>query len=153
MAVTTNKNYVSPIGFNFLIDREKYGNLEYFCTGVNVPGISLAEAPLPYKGSNVAFTGDRINFEDLTIKFNVTENFENYIELFDWMHNLINTGEPFVSDARLSVLTSHNNVGKTIKFLDIFPTNLDTLEFSAKETEIQYLEATATFKYTYFEFE
>ena len=44
-------------------------------------------------------------------------------------------------------------MGKAIKFLDIFPTNLDTLEFSAKETEIQYLEATATFKYTYFEFE
>ena len=153
MAVTINKNYVSPIGFNFLINRDKYANLEYFCTGVNVPGLSLTEAASPYKGSNIAFTGERINFEELTIRFNVSENFENYIELFDWMHNIINTGESFTADATLSILTSHSNVGKSIRFIDIFPTSLDTLEFNAKETEIQYIEASANFKFTYFEFE
>jgi len=149
--LTTNKNFLSPTGFQFVIDRSKYPNLEYFCTSVSIPDISLSEAPTPYKGTNFAMTGDRITFGDLTIQFNVTEGMENYVETFQWMSDIVTKGEDNKADATLIILSSHLNATKEIKFNDVFPVSLDALEFNTQLTEIEYLQASVTFKYTYFE--
>jgi len=149
--LTSNKNFLSPTGFQFVIDRTKYPNLEYFCTSVTLPSIDLSEAPTPYRGINFAMTGDRMNFGDLTLNFNITENMENYIETFNWMNDIINKGEEFKSDATLIILSSHLNKTKEIKFVDCFPVALDPLEFNTQVSEIEYLQSQVTFKYTYFE--
>jgi len=151
-SVTTNKNFLSPVGFQFKVDSTKYPNLEYFCTSANLPGITLSESPVPYRGAAVGLSGDRVTFEDLTVTFNVTENMENYIETFDWMHSLLEGTSEDVSDATLLILTSHNNVSKEIKFADVFPTGLSSLEFNVNNSDIEYLTAQVTFKYSYFEF-
>ena len=116
--VTANKNFLSPVGFTFKIDQTNFANLEYFCTQVTFPGISLAEVQVPYRGVNLAQTGDRMVFDDLAIRFNINENMENYLELFNWMHNIINKGdaEAYKYDASLLIMSSHNNMVKTIKF-------------------------------------
>lgn len=149
--LTTNQNFLSPVGFKFIIDNTLYPNLEYFCTGVTLPSLTLSEAPTPYRGVNFGVTGDRLTFDDLTIRFNVTENMENYIETFEWIQNIVNGGEDYKSDAILSVLSSHNNVTKQIKFIDIFPISLSAVEFSTQQTDIEYVQADVTFKYSYFE--
>jgi len=151
MALTTNKNFLSPTGFQFKVDEANFPNVGYFCTAVTLPDISLADAPLPYKGSNIAFTGDRLTFSDLAIRFNVTEDMDNYVEMFNWMHDIVNKGEKYKFDATLSILSSHNNVTKEITFKDCFPTSLSAMEFSTQQTDLEYLQADATFKYTYFE--
>ena len=153
MSLTTNKNFLSPTGFQFRVDAASFPNIEYFCTAVTLPGITLSESTVPYRGVNVAMTGDRINFYELAIRFNVTEDMDNYIEMFNWMHNIINdkNGESYKFDATLSILTSHNNVSKEIVFRDCFPTNLSALEFSTQQTDVEYLQADASFKYTYYE--
>ena len=148
---TSNKNFLSPTGFQFKIDSTQYSNVEYFCTSATLPDLTLSEAAVPYKGSNLAMTGDRIAFGDLAIRFNITEDMENYIEMFNWMHNIIQKGESFKSDATLSILSSHNNVTKEVTFRDCFPTSLAAVEFSTQQTDIEYLQADVTFKYTYFE--
>jgi len=61
--------------------------------------------------------------------------------------------EDLKEDATLMVFTSHNNVNKTIRFKDIFPTGIGSLEFSSTATEINYLSTEITFSYTNFEFE
>jgi hypothetical protein len=70
--------------------------------------------------------------------------------MFNWMHRLVSNPED-TSDATLSILSSHNNVTKEIIFKDCFPTNLSSVEFSTQQTEIEYLQADATLKYTTFE--
>ena len=153
MSVTTNKNFLSPVGFQLKIDYNKYPNLEYFCTAAGLPGISMTEAPVPYRGANIGFVGDRINFDDLTVRFNVTENMENYIETYNWMHEIVN-GEvemsEMLSDATLVILNSHNNKTKEIQFKDIFPTALSGLDFDTT-SDIEYFTAEVTFKYSYYE--
>lgn len=153
MALTTNKNFLSPVGFQFKVDAAEFPNVEYFCTAVTLPGIALTEASVPYRGVNIAMTGDRLNFDDLAIRFNVTEDMDNYIEMFNWMHKIINDpkAESLKYDATLSILTSHNNVSKEIKFAGCFPTSLSALEFSTQQTDVEYLQADVTFKYTYYE--
>jgi len=154
MAVTSNKNFLSPVGFQLKIDSSKYPNLEYFCTSTSLPGISMSEAATPYKGANIGFVGDRIQFDDLTVRFNVTENMENYIETFDWIHAIVN-GEKHIStlqsNATLVILNSHNNKTKEVRYKDIFPTSLTGLEFDVNQGDIEYLTAEVTFKYSYYE--
>lgn len=152
--LTANKNFLSPVGFTFKIDQINFANLEYFCTQVTFPGISLSEVQLPYRGVNLAQTGDRMVFDDLAIRFNITENMENYLELFNWMHNIINNknAEDYKYDASLLIMSSHNNMTKTVKFQEIFPTNLSTVEFNSQSTDIEYLQADVSFRYTLFEF-
>ena len=149
--LTTNKNFLSPIGFQFSIDRTDFPNLEYFCSGVNLPALTLPESAVGYKGASVAFHGDRLDFSDLTITFGVTEDMENYKEIFDWMHRIIVNPADQAKQATLSVLNSHNNVTKEFLFKDVFPVALDGLEFDSKQGEVTYLTATCTFGYTSFE--
>ena len=40
-----------------------------------------------------------------------------------------------------------------IKFQDVFPTSLTSVEFNSQTSDIEYLQADVTFKYTLFEFE
>lgn len=154
MPLTTNKNFLSPVGFSFKINSTEYPNLEYFCTAVTLPGLSLGEAAQPYRGTSLAFTGDRIEFDDLSIRFNITENMENYIETFEWMHSLIQSSnaEDLKVDATLLVLSSHNNVTKEIKFSGVFPNGLSAVEFNSQNSDIEYLQAELSLKYTSFEF-
>jgi len=149
---TLNKNFLSPIGFQFSIDRTKYANIEYFCTAISLPDISLPESPQPYRGVNLAFEGDRLQFGDLSITFNVTEDMENYIETFDWMHRCISEKEDQKEDAELIILNSHNNTTKRVKIKDVFPIALSELAFDVKTTEVEYLQATVTFAYSTYEF-
>ena len=152
--LTANKNFLSPVGFTFKIDQTNFANLEYFCTQVTFPGISLAEVQVPYRGVNLAQTGDRMVFDDLAIRFNITENMENYLELFNWMHNIINKkdAEDYKYDASLLIMSSHNNMVKTVKFQEIFPTALSTVEFNSQSLDVEYLQADVSFRYTLFEF-
>ena len=153
-SLTTNKNFLSPVGFQFKISSNNYPNLEYFATACTLPGFNLDSVASPYRGVNLALTGDRINFDELGLRINVTENFENYIETFNWMHNIINNNgadEDYKADATLLVLTSHNNVSKEIKFNGIFPTALSALEFDTQLESVDYLQADVQFSYTNFE--
>ena len=149
---TSNKNFLSPVGFQFSIDKDKFSNVEYFCTAVSLPDMTIPESPEPHRGANVAFAGDRLDFGDLTITFNVTENMENYLEMYDWMHRVVNEKEDQSEDAELLVLNSHSNVVKKIHFSNVFPIALSELAFNTQEAEVEYLQCTATFAYTSFEF-
>lgn len=152
MPVTSNKNFLSPVGFQLKIDYQKHPNLEYFCTSAGLPGITMTEASVPFKGANIGFIGDRITFDDFTIRFNVTEDMENYLETFNWMNDIVNGVDinNVQSDATLIILNSHNNKSREIQFKDVFPTSLSGLEFDTT-SGIEYLTAEVTFKYTYFE--
>lgn len=149
--LTTNKNFLSPVGFQFTIDRQKFANIEYFCTGVNLPSLTLGSIELPYRGVALSEAGNRLEFGDLSLTFNVTENLENYIETYDWMHNFVNAKGDYKEDATLLILNSHNNVSKEVRFFGIFPTSLDALEFDTT-AGVEYLKATVTFEYTSYEF-
>ena len=57
------------------------------------------------------------------------------------------------SDAALQILNSNYQVIQTIKFRECFPTSLSTLQFDTVASDVQYLSAVATFKYTVYNIE
>ena len=52
------------------------------------------------------------------------------------------------SDGSLYILNSNYNTNTIVKFKDLFPISLSSLEFDSTKTDIQYFTAEVTFKYT-----
>ena len=78
---------------------------------------------------------------------------ENYIETFQWIHNIAqnNNPESFKEDATLLILNSHNNVTKEIKFNGIYPINMAAVEFDSQAESVEFVQMDITFGYTNFE--
>jgi len=149
--LTKNYNFLSPTGFKLVINRDTLGNLEYFVTSVSLPSLTqgdVATNSLQYKGY---LHGD-LTFEDLTVRIAIDEDMKVYNELYDWLFNQREKSEPVTYDATLIILTSHNNVNKSIKFKSVFPTSVSSLEFSTQASDIEYLQADVSFRYDEFEF-
>jgi hypothetical protein len=55
------------------------------------------------------------------------------------------------SDSVLTILTNKNNPVVECRFRDVFPTSLSGLTYSQNQTDVEYLTAAVTFKYTIYE--
>ena len=54
-------------------------------------------------------------------------------------------------DGTLRILNSNYREIATVKFTDLFPVSLTSLDFDATNTDIQYLTAEVSFKYTLYD--
>ena len=156
-----NYNLLSPISFKFHI--RKVPTVSYFCQTVNIPGLSLGEVVRPTPFVDYPMPGDKVTYDDLSVAFLVDEDMSNYIELMVWMKNLGNTQDPTkqyatlvasddkTSDCSLTILTNNMNANKDIVFFDCWPTSLSELSMETVATEVEPLQATATFKFRDFE--
>lgn len=83
----TAQDYASPTQFKFNI--LKLPKVEYFCTAVNIPGISLGgniTQATPLK--DIPLPGDKLTYEPLNMTFIVDENLENFQEIHGWLVGL-----------------------------------------------------------------
>jgi hypothetical protein len=83
----TKLDYADPTKFKFNII--KLPKVEYFCTAVNLPGVSLADnytQPTPFR--DIPLPGEKLSYENLVMTFLVDENLENYQEIHGWLRGL-----------------------------------------------------------------
>ena len=82
----TKLDYASPTQFKFNII--KLPKVEYFCTAVNIPGISInyVEQQTPLK--DIPHPGEKLKYADLQMSFIVDENLENFQEIHGWLYGL-----------------------------------------------------------------
>ena len=83
----TKLDYASPTQFKFSI--LKLPKVEYFCTQVNLPGISISDnytQPTPFR--DIPLPGEKLRYEPLSMTFLVDENLENYQEIHGWLRGL-----------------------------------------------------------------
>ena len=163
-----NRNFLSPVGFKFTLNRSP--KVAFFSNSANIPGLTLGIANQPSYLKDIDTPGDKITFNDLTIRFLVDENLENYMEIQNWIRGLgyaeslndiynLQKEQTFVdtsdskmmnifSDATLHILTSNSRPNFKLKFRDVWPYQISDLQFDATDTDVEYLTAEATFKYT-----
>jgi len=82
----TKQDYASPTQFKFGII--KLPKVEYFCTAVNIPGITLGSFNQPTPLKAIPQPGDQLTYENLSMTFLVDENLENYQEIHSWLVGL-----------------------------------------------------------------
>ena len=124
----TKLDYASPTQFKFSI--LKLPKVEYFCTSVNIPGISLGDATQATSLKNIPIPGDKLTYEPLQMTFLVDENLENFQEIHGW---LVGLGFPRDHIEFRNLLTSGS---------DRFPTRNST-NVSSEAGKVKYAAADA----------
>jgi len=162
-----NRNFLSGIGFKFNL--AKYPKVDFFCNTARIPEVTLATSTQPSYLKDIDIPGEKLTYGDLTIQFLVDENMENYRIVHEWITGLgfPETTQQFKSlttddtgirdmkeqfaDGTLRILNSNFREVAKVKFLDLFPVSLSSLDFDATQTDVNYFTAQATFKYTVYQ--
>ena len=82
----TKFDYASPTQFKFQL--LKLPKVEYFCTSVNIPGVTLSNVDIATPLKAIPTPGTILNYADLEMSFLVDENLENYREIHGWLTGL-----------------------------------------------------------------
>lgn len=154
--LTTNKNYLQPTSFKLVIDRRNYPNIEYFATAISHPSVSATAAELPRSRVNVPFSADKLTFSELDVNILLDENMTAYTEMYEWIkrlveHTHLDEDNPQEADITLSILSSHNNSNKQIRYIDCIPTSIGNINFQSTVTDVEYISVPITFRFSYFE--
>ena len=169
-----NRNYMSPVGFKLILT--KTPKVDFLCQSANIPQISMGTAIQPSYLKDIPVPGDKVLYDDLTVRFLVDEKMENYLAIYKWITGLgypenlgqynqlkkddirtdasaTDDADPRYfefSDATLQVLNSNYRPSVLVNFKDAFPTSLSTLDFDVTTRDYNYFTAEVSFKYTIF---
>ena len=167
-----NRNYLSPLGFKLIIS--KIPKVDFLCQAANIPSISMGTAVQPTYLKDLPVPGDKPVYDDLTVRFIIDENMENYLSLNKWITGLgypesikqyqqladvgpdletrDNTNPRWFefSDATLQILSSNYQPNIGVNFKGCFPISVSTLEFDSSQRDYSYFTCEATFKYDYY---
>jgi hypothetical protein len=167
-----NRNYLQTA--NFRLTFNALPRVSFYCNECTIPGLEVPPAmqsampnPIPQPGTNVVF-------EDFIIDFFVDEDMRNYFELLYWLislgfpdslsqiydfqcfrgnnSSLENHSIDLFGDASLLILNSNYNVNYSVKFKEIFPYKISSLNLNTKLETTEPITVTAYFKYMLFDF-
>ena len=163
----SNRNFLSGVGFKFNL--AKFPKVDFFSNSARIPELNLELARQASYLKNIDIPGERLTYGDFTLRFLVDENMENYISVYNWLKGLgfpestqefrdlttdkdgIRDPKEAFCDGTLRILNSNYREVAKVKFKDLFPTSLTSLDFDATNTDVQFFTAEATFKYTIYE--
>lgn len=169
-----NTNFIQPT--KYLLTFDRIGYAQYFCQDVNIPGVTMPQAPMSSPLHNYTIAGLNIKYDELRMTFIVDEQAQAWQGLYNWFL-AISSPESFeernlfqekqnqykpqsttkfglrsYSDATLTIMSNLNNPIMRVMFHYAFPTSLSSIEFSTRQSADEIITATATFAYEFFEF-
>lgn len=169
----SNRNFLSPVGFLFTL--AKYPKVSFFCNAATIPEISYPSLEQPSYLKQIPVPATKLTYTPLNLRFLVDEDMTNYTLIHNW---LIGVGFPksaeqfakfseagpneperqgkvdirkHFSDGTLTILNSNYNPAVKVKFVDLHPIGLSSVEFDATADDIKYFTASVTFDYTLYE--
>ena len=163
----TNRNFLSPIGFLFLLDKAK--KVSFLCQKAEIPTVELGQVEIPTRGLVPIPVEGNMRYSEFSMEFIVDEDLRNYMQIHNWMRALGTPQEfkerrvwidkyadspsedPRFSDATLQVLNNNNIANFDVVFKDMFPVSLSSLPFDVTGGDNDYFTATTTFRYTLYE--
>jgi len=156
-----NKNFLNPLNFQFSLKRAPHVN--FFIQKISLPSITVPEIEMPTMFNYIPEPGNKLTYGELNITFKVDEDFANYLEIHNWIRALTSpenysgyanlvankeyTGSGKHSDISLIVLNAIKNPNFEVVFRNAYPSSISGVEFDTTMEDVQYLTATASFKY------
>ena len=159
-----NRNFLAPVGFKFTL--AKYPKVTFFSNSARIPELSLGTATQPSYLKDIDIPGEKLTYGDLVIRFLIDENMQNYMAMHNWLKGIgfpetpqqfkdqttnadgVRDEKEVFSDGSLHILNSNFKDVAIVRFNDLFPVGLTSLEFDATETDINYFTAEAVMRYT-----
>lgn len=167
--LSQNHNLLQPTKYRLVLAR--LPNVVYWCQETELPGINLPDTAIQVSPFVTRYTpGDKLEYEPLSLSFQVDELLQNWLEIHNWMRAL---GKPTdyaerrslaiqggikgtrtnldYSDATIVVLSAKNNPTYEIQYKDCWPTQLTPIKWSAADSANDIITAQVTFRYLYYD--
>jgi len=154
METEQNINILNTVNFKLVFDR--IPDVEYFTSNLSVPSVSTDSPIIPTAKKNTIFLpGSQIVFDPFVLNFIIDEDMRTYKSLYSWMIDAISVDDPrkIWSDMKVHVLTGNMNTNLILTFVNIFPVDLDGIEFDSQASDSEPVTAGATFNYAYYYFD
>ena len=164
-----NTNLLQPTKFLLVFDR--LPTVQFFCQSVNIPGVSVGQAPVNFPSLMVYSPGNQLAYNNFNIDFLVDESMTTWQEIYNWFRSFSgpdgtaernqlsnvssqgkSTQKPWYSDATLTILSALNNPVVRVQFINMFPVSISDLNFDTKQSADDILVGTANFVYEQFKF-
>ena len=171
-----NQSLAQSTKFTLIFSRLPY--VTFFCSAVNLPGVSAGNTLQNTPFSDLPVPGDKIEYEPLDISFLVDEDYRSWFTVHDWIRGITfptsfeeyknlkllqptsaqsalaqNAEKPQYSDAILTLYTNKNNPNIRVKFKDCFPISLSSIRYSTQDNADVIITGDATFKFAYYDVE
>jgi len=168
-----NTNYLQPT--KFLLTFSRIPNAQFFCQAVNIPGVSVGQAPINFPSLTVYAPGNQIAYNNFNITFNVNEDLSAWQDIYDWFRSFASpdgtsernlksqlqneysqnsnpntNAKLYYSDATLTILSALNNPILRVEFVNMFPVSLSDLQLDTKQSADDIITADAIFNYDQF---
>jgi hypothetical protein len=139
---------------------EKIPNVNFFCQTANLPGVSAGQALVTNPFRDYPIAGDKVQFNELRVRFIVDEELQNWLEIYNWIkgltfpekfeqyNELTKKEDGVYSEGQLVILTSSKNAQYVAKFSKMFPVDLTDIEMSTDVADVETVACDATFAYT-----
>lgn len=165
----TQYNFLKNSQFQLVIPR--LPNVSFYTVNTGIPEMSVGYPTMPTPFKPIPVTGEVADFGDLVVRFIVDFKMNNYFEVYKWMKGYArvndhqnlkdyiaeNDGNPEVvteksltSDIQFVIMSDRGCEIARVEYYDAFPTSLSGLDLTTQVSDVEYLVATATFKYSYY---
>jgi hypothetical protein len=167
-----NTNYLQPT--KFMLSFSRIPTVTYFCQSVNIPGVSVGQAPINLPSLMVYAPGNQLAYNNLNIDFNLDEEMQSWQEIYKWFLSFAspegtdernyqtsiqqnqtfqkNPQKEYYSDATLTVLNALNNPVVRVQFYNVFPVSISDVTFDTKQSADDIMIGNANFVYERYKF-
>ena len=132
-------------------------NASFLCRATHLPGQTLTEIPIAFRGRQIFLAGDRSFDDPWTTTFFNDSDFGIRTAIERWMNSIneLANGTGYINpaayqtDLHVQQLDRDNNILKNYKFINAWPTTLGQIDLSAEQaTEIETFDV--TWRYMHF---
>ena len=149
-----NNNTLQQNKFKFIIQR--FPNLEFRVKNVILPGTSIRKIERTTAFNSIYYPGGEYDQDELTVRFLVDEELNNYFEIWNWMMALapykdfdyvVKNYSDYTTNVSMIFLSNKLNPLVEITFEDIWPVSISEIDMSYDDTDTTPIEATVSFSF------
>jgi hypothetical protein len=135
---------------NFRLLCSKIPLISDTAVSVSLPTQSIGTTTIPWRSHDWNIPSTKETFDPITIEFIVDENYENYLEAYNWLQELRDYRstklEDIMVDASIELLNSSKNHIHSVKIEGLFPTILSEIQlFTLDQAEPQKCSLTCVY--------
>lgn len=136
---------------NFIAGSDKFDNLPFFLTNVNIPGINLSHPEIGGRdGVQMLLSGDTVKYSALSIEMLIDEDFLIYQELMEIINTNINIEDGTFTDFYFDFFIEINNSrGNKVLKIDFSNCRIESIGDISLDTQEEATEYTLTLEMVY----
>ena len=163
MLLDPKTNLNTTFQTNFLMSFDRVPVTSFTCQKAQIPGLTLGTVNSSFATGFFTMPGENVAYSTLNLQCYMTEDFQNYLELHNWIRGIsVSDGyenrEAYlaangreVTDATLSITSNALKYQFDVRFESLFPTSIDTIDFDVTIENPIPIVFNATFNYVRYE--